>query len=81
MSHPPAQLDTHLSDPGAGREYTFGQRLKIALRQFWRNKWRALGIALVVSFISAATHAGLNSLWWPTKKGLAVRRHPYTLNS
>ena len=59
MTQTPAQLDGRFALAGAGREYTFGQLLKIALRQFWRNKWPALGVGLVVGLISVATRVGL----------------------
>ena len=48
MSQIPGQPDGRFAIPGAGREYTFGQLLRIALRQFWLNKWRALGFAALL---------------------------------
>ncbi|MBN2584833.1 MAG: hypothetical protein JXL80_17345 [Planctomycetes bacterium] len=46
-------LSPFFPPPGAGREYTFGQLLKIALRQLWRNKGRVLKFGLAVALLAA----------------------------
>ncbi len=65
MSQIPAQPDGRLAIPDAGREYTFGQLLRIALRQFWRNKWLALLWAFLIFLISLALSVGVEFLWLP----------------
>jgi len=76
VSQIPAQPDGRFAHPGAGREYTFGQLLRIALRQFWLNKWRVLWVGLAVSLLVVAARVVLSLVVRPLWPGIAEASEP-----